>query len=401
MTLAPTAEEREADLVRFKREIKCQASLDHPGIAPILAVNLKDSPPWFVMPLASGTVRDLLNEHPNGLPENEAMRIFVGVLEAMEYAHAEHVIHRDIKPENILLIDGKPVLADFGIGRRLQSDSTTLTVANRGMGSLGYSAPEQLTDAHGVDHRADIYALGRVLHELLCGKNEIFHVDLDAIPARFRYIVMKATQQQADRRFDTAAEMAREIALLVGGGEQLLAPGDRAKSIIQKLASRLGTRKAEPKLAELARVLIDNSDDLQLYLHVFTNTPEAVLAALAEQFPHEYRQIMDVFDSYAEGGHPWSFTDTLAIFLSAAYRSTSQLHVHEQILNRLLILGHEHNRWFVGKQFVALAIDAMTDSSYVSVIAGILRENPSAIPFVADELRSHALPPLVAQLLRN
>jgi serine/threonine protein kinase len=364
-------------------------------------MKVKGEQPYFVMPLADGSVRDLLRQHPNGLPEAEAIRIFVGVMEAVAYAHSEGVIHRDIKPENVLMMDNQPVLTDFGFGRRLFSDSATLTVANGAMGTWGYAAPEQLEDAHTVDYRADVYALGAVLYELLCGKSPRFTIDLDAIPARFRFIVMRATHSQPERRFDSVAELGRELALLVGDSSALLVAGDRTAVLAQKLATAPDAATSSSDLEEFARLLIDNSDDIQLYLQVFTSTPAPVVKALATRLPGEFRKIMDAFDAYAAGGHPWSFTDTLARFLSVAYRSSSDMHVHRQILERLLVLGYEHNRWYVATRFVELAVHAIRDSAYVPLVADVLRSNPSAVPFVADGLRSHSMPPLISALLTS
>jgi serine/threonine protein kinase len=104
-------------------------------------VNLEDEKPFYVMPLASGSLRQLLPLYPGGMPEDLAVTMFFSILDAVQFAHTQGVLHRDIKPENVLIFDDEPVIADFGLGLRLQSGSTTITVAHVGLGTIQYSAP--------------------------------------------------------------------------------------------------------------------------------------------------------------------------------------------------------------------------------------------------------------------
>jgi eukaryotic-like serine/threonine-protein kinase len=110
------------------------------------------------MPLARGSLRKLLTKRSVNV--DEAVGIFRQILSGMEFAHSEGVLHRDLKPENVLFIDGRWPIADFGLSRRVLSGSTTITMTNVGMGTWAYGAPEKFLDAHSVDERADIYALG-------------------------------------------------------------------------------------------------------------------------------------------------------------------------------------------------------------------------------------------------
>ena len=159
---------------RFAREIAIVARLDHPRILPLWesgAFNRDDGTPvvYYTMPCVAGrSLRDRLDEEPQ-LPLAEAVAVAREVAVALAYAHAAGVVHRDIKPENILLEDGGVRVADFGIARALdEASGDRLTTTGLVLGTPTYMSPEQGWGGP-LDGRADIYALGCVLYEMLAG----------------------------------------------------------------------------------------------------------------------------------------------------------------------------------------------------------------------------------------
>jgi len=385
------AEERR----RFQREVTCQASLDHPRVLPILGSDLAGSQPHFAMPVADGSLRGRLVPGQTALmAEPEALRVFQLILEGVEHAHQAGVIHRDIKPENILMIDGDPVISDFGLGRRLFSESTTLTMTNVGMGTFAYSAPEQFSNAKDANERSDIFALGRVFYEMLSGEMAITGLDLDKVPGQYRFIINKATQMDPERRFASVGEMLREVALLGREPGSLLSPAEQAITLIEAIAS------GEPELVdEFARLVIEHGDDLQLFIQVVPKIPESVLAQLATRDAELYHQVMLAFDRFADGSFGFSFTDNIAVFLLAAYRACSDIRIHGLVINRLLVLGAGHNRWFVRDRFVDAVRLALQDAAHAPVVAAALRENVWAIEFVRESLRQLSLPRVIEEVL--
>jgi serine/threonine-protein kinase len=155
---------------RFLREIQAVARLTHPHILPLFDSGQAGGVLFYVMPHIRGrTLRHRLDAMPR-LPVPEAVAIAAGVAEALDHAHGQGIVHRDIKPENILLQDGHPLVADFGISRVLDGGaSATLTRAGMSMGTPAYMSPEQAL-GDGVDGRSDLYSLGCVLHEMLTGE---------------------------------------------------------------------------------------------------------------------------------------------------------------------------------------------------------------------------------------
>ncbi len=155
---------------RFVQEIKTTAKLQHPHILPLFDSGQADGFLYYVMPYIEGeTLRDKLNREKQ-LGIEEAVRITTEVADALDYAHRHDVIHRDIKPENILLHDGRPLVADFGIALAVSAAAGgRMTETGLSLGTPHYMSPEQATAEKDISHRSDIYSLGAVLYEMLTG----------------------------------------------------------------------------------------------------------------------------------------------------------------------------------------------------------------------------------------
>src|SRR5206468_2348301 len=155
---------------RFLREIQVTAHLTHPNILPLLDSGRADEFLYYVTPYVEGESLRSRLERERQLPVDEAVRLAAAVAGALDYAHRHQIIHRDIKPENILLEDGQPVVADFGIARALHAaESGKLTETGVAVGTVAYMSPEQATGEE-FDGRSDIYSLGCVLYEMLAGE---------------------------------------------------------------------------------------------------------------------------------------------------------------------------------------------------------------------------------------
>ncbi|MFO0660056.1 MAG: protein kinase [Polyangiaceae bacterium] len=162
----------------FLREARLLSRIDHPNVVRTISIEPGDEqhPAFIVMELVDGvSLREVLREHPKGLPVTIAARIAYDIAQGLHAAHEArdeqgdplHVVHRDVSPHNaILTFDGVVKLLDFGVAKTTEG---TRTVTGEVKGKLGYMAPEQAMGDH-VDRRADIYALGAVLYELLSGK---------------------------------------------------------------------------------------------------------------------------------------------------------------------------------------------------------------------------------------
>jgi eukaryotic-like serine/threonine-protein kinase len=171
---------------RFLAEIKTTANLQHPHILSLFDSGEADGLVYYVMPFVDGeSLRDRLKrEHQ--LPVEEAVRIAREVADALEYAHQHGIVHRDIKPENILLHGGHAQVADFGIALAASRSEggTRMTETGMSLGTPHYMAPEQAMGEKEITPRADIYALGCVLYEMLTAEPPFQGATAQAIIAR-------------------------------------------------------------------------------------------------------------------------------------------------------------------------------------------------------------------------
>ena len=174
-------------LARFEQERQALALMDHPNIAKVLDAGEAEGRPYFVMELIKGVPITEYCDRAR-LSPRERLALFIPVCEAVQHAHQKGVVHRDLKPSNILvaLYDGRPVpkVIDFGIakatGPRL-TDRSIYTEVGALVGTLEYMAPEQAElNNLDIDTRADVYALGAILYELLTGSVPFSRQELQA-----------------------------------------------------------------------------------------------------------------------------------------------------------------------------------------------------------------------------
>jgi len=217
---------------RFKRESRIAASIEHPNVIPVYEAGEGEGLLYLTMRYVEGTdMRALIEEH-GSLEPTRAARLVAQVAAALAAAHRRDLMHRDVKPANVLIDrDGErehAYLTDFGIARHVAATSG-LTQTGSVVGTLDYLAPERMIDGGG-DARADVYALGCVLFQVLTGRvpypreNEVAkmyaHLNApvpdareleDAVPGALADLAMRAMAKEPDARIDSAAELAARL----------------------------------------------------------------------------------------------------------------------------------------------------------------------------------------------
>jgi serine/threonine-protein kinase len=219
----------ESFVARFIREARLVASLNHPHIVHVYDAGRSDDLLYFAMEYISGPTVTQLLKQKGKLPVTQVAEIGAQVAAALQYAHVEaHMVHRDIKPENMMLDRwGKVKVVDFGLAR--VAGTNTITRVGTVVGSLYYVSPEQLLGRQ-LDGRADVYALGVALYEMLTGKRPFLGKNLaelsrailmgpleppsklePAIPTDFDAILLKALARDRDQRYSSAGEFEADL----------------------------------------------------------------------------------------------------------------------------------------------------------------------------------------------
>lgn len=220
--------QNEEFLRRFRNESKAIAVLSHPNIVKIYDVGFTDEIQFIVMEYIDGITLKEFIEQQGVLRWKDALHFVTQILRALQHAHDKGIVHRDIKPQNIMLFaDGTIKVMDFGIARFSRVDGKTLS--DKTIGSVHYISPEQ---ARGdmTDERSDIYSVGVMLYEMLTGKKPfdgenpvaiaLKHMQEDAvapreimpsIPEALEEIVIHAMERNPARRYQSAAEMIKDI----------------------------------------------------------------------------------------------------------------------------------------------------------------------------------------------
>ena len=219
-----------AGVERFLSEIRIVAQLHHPNILPVFDSGEGENLVYYVMPyVAGGSLQERLKRE-GPLPIADAVRIAREVAEALDHAHRAGIVHRDIKPGNIMLADGVAVVADFGIARAIEASGGRITATGLALGTPAYMSPEQATASIHIDGRADLYALGCVLYEMLAGippfdgpTGQIVmarHVGdkvpslqtIREVPRALEAVMLKSLAKIPGDRWPTARTMADELA---------------------------------------------------------------------------------------------------------------------------------------------------------------------------------------------
>jgi len=263
---------------RFQREVDLTATLRHPNIVTIYDSGTYDGTSYYAMEHIEGETLDTYLEE-NSLDLEQRAYLFFRIAQAVGYAHEHGVVHRDLKPGNILVgAGGEPHILDFGLAKgrdsELESIRRKLTSPGEFLGTLAYAAPEQtrVHDDH-TDARTDVYALGVVFYEGLCGRRPYPYGDNmvqavrhiaeteptvlertgQRIDRDLNTIVQKALAKEPARRYDTAAELASDLQRWLEG-LPIRARHDSRSYVVWKVVKRAIARR--PAIALLLVALV-------------------------------------------------------------------------------------------------------------------------------------------------
>lgn len=234
--------------VRFEREAKTVASLEHPAIVPVYDVGEEDGQPYFVMRhMTGGSLSERIKE--NSLSIADTAKIIDRISSALDEAHSKGVVHRDLKPGNILFDHMRePYVSDFGIAKIAQAQGAATVTGGGIIGTPAYMSPEQ-AQGDKVDGRSDIYALGVIVFEMLTGRQPyeadtpmavvVKHITdpvphiLDVnpnLPAELEQVIERAMAKNRDERYPNAKEFAQALTAVARGESPTFTPSKTTRT---------------------------------------------------------------------------------------------------------------------------------------------------------------------------
>jgi tRNA A-37 threonylcarbamoyl transferase component Bud32 len=214
--------------MRFSREARLAARLDHPNVVQVFDVGEDEDRPFIVMEyVEGGTLQDRLERRRGPLARDEALRLLGQLCDGLGYAHAKKLVHRDIKPQNLLVRESDDTLkiTDFGIARAAE-ETTRLTRPGKVLGTDRYMAPEQVADGT-ITPATDVYACGVVANEVLP----------DSRSPELREIIARCRREDPGERFTDARELGEALATVEGNG---------AVGVVRRIMSQGRSTKALP-----------------------------------------------------------------------------------------------------------------------------------------------------------
>ncbi|MEZ0228171.1 MAG: protein kinase, partial [Planctomycetota bacterium] len=282
---------------RFQRETETAAKLQHPNIVAVHEVGCHQGFHYFTMDLIEGDALDQVVKRGEKMPLERVLQIVEEVSRAVHYAHGKGIIHRDLKPANILLdTDGHPKVTDFGLAKSIDHKSM-LTRTGAVVGTPFYMPPEQAKGDNDIDQRADVYALGVILYELLTLKlpfhgettMEVYRKILEEdplppkhhdpkIPMDVQTMCVKAMDREPSRRYQSSKDLADDIQRFLQG-EPIVA---RPLNVFQKIWRRARKNMPVVIVGAVTLVAILLAIGVIIWRHEKFNRQQRELATIRE-----------------------------------------------------------------------------------------------------------------------
>jgi serine/threonine protein kinase len=381
-----------AELKRFEREVRIMQRLKHPHVVPIVDANLEHSPPYFVMPLAEGSLVGELEDFKGD--EARALGVFRQICAGVQALHASGIVHRDIKPANVLRFGGGRIaVSDFGLAKLDDRDSTILTQTHAFYGTLAYSAPEQHLPAgtREADARTDICQLGKMLYHMLTGKSPAL-IEQDALPRGLAHVVLRATSAHPEDRYQSLGELVDALRYYELAKDPTANAREALENLVLEAEDLLRRReyKAENLKAILGLLLrLDlDRDGPRTIIEFFDRLPREVLPVLAGEFPGEFLPMLRAYAGAIQSrvtGFHFAYADAVARRMRSVFVHTRSTEVKTTALRITLTAAVELNRFAAMNVFNSLLM-TVKEPNLAIAVSEMLREHGRYYLMVAEQV---------------
>jgi serine/threonine protein kinase len=390
---------------RLGREAKILGRLAHPHLLAVVDANLAHDPPYFVMPLALGTLESELSG--NGGDIDWALSAFRQVCAGVQALHDAGVVHRDLKPANILRMEeGRYVVADLGTGKREPRDSTILTRTSAVLGTLSYLAPEQMMPggSRQADARTDVFQLGKMLYAMASGRPPAV-VEPARLPRGLAHIVRRATAARPDDRYPEVSEMLEAVEQFRAAPEDF--EEDHPGTTLERLSRltgrlvRAGLYRGEYRFEILAALADLDGLDPASVLDAFDRVPASILAGLASERP---AQLLLPLKAYAHAlereasRRHFHYADQVARRMTEVFRASRDPEIRARVLQAMLVAAVVLNR-YAAMAVVKQLLYEIKDAGTALPVAEMLRAHRDYFQELAPGLRADRLHPILRSVL--
>lgn len=375
----------EMGIKRFEREIRLLSRLNHPNVMKLITYSISEQHKSYVMPLYNESLKTMI---PRIAGDTYAQYcVLNAILNGVAYLHSEGVIHRDLKPDNILCNSiTDVVVTDFGLGIQFDSDSTTLT---RGvnLGTYQYCSPEQLNDMHTVDYRSDIYALGKIIQDVITNYNSIPNQDLI-----MKYIIDKCTKQNKNERF----ERVEEVKYMLDTYYSKFFGLQQRTSIDEMLLKLERNLVKDREIIDIANQVVIEADRAKIEVF-FSNISLANYQYLENDSSTLTKGLVEQLCEYWEQtGWTYSYIDSIADLGVKIYNMSNEPDVKALILYHIMDLAIRYNRWYAMGRVKLLFDDVMTNIPVQSDLVMLLRKKKLSIYNIFDS--ESQLPKMIREI---
>ncbi len=390
-----------AERKRFEREVRIMERVRHPHVVPIVEARLDHRVPYFLMPLAEGSLMGQLEMFQEN--ENEALAAFAQICAGVQALHASGIIHRDIKPANVLrFAGGRIAVADFGLAKLGNRDSTILTRTHAFYGTLVYSAPEQHLPAgtREADVRTDICQLGKMLYHMLTGKSPAL-IEQEALPRGLAHVIQRATSAHPEDRYQTLGELLDALRYY----ELSRHPARDARATLENLIQQAeGLLKRQEYRSENLREILATLQHVDLkrdgpgmVIACFDRLPTEVLPVLAGELPADLALPLRTYAEAIEArvaSYPFAYADTVARRMRSIFVHGRTTDLKTTALRINLVAAVALNRFAAMDAFNRLLV-SIHDDDLAMAVAELLRREIRLYEKVAEQVPPGRLHPAI------
>lgn len=341
---------------RFIREVKILSDINHINIMPILGHHLDINPPCYFMPYASTSLDKEMSKLKSNFSTNfnpsQILQIILDILAGLEEIHSLDIYHRDLKPQNILYLEGRYVISDFGLVSLKDTQVTILTQTGLKMGSDAYTAPEIVSELRNATRMSDIFSFGCILHDFFASAgNE------NRLPCQPIYdhnsimgdVIEICTRTDPNRRFKNVKDLRESIVQILSSNLPQLSVSHETLDYKSYLTDMVVYD--EDKLRKLVHYL-ENFGHLSDIQYIYINFTNDIINKIT-QFPERAIDFANLYSAWARRtAHGFERCDVIAGHLEKLYESIEDLGAKANILLSFLIMGAQHNRWYVEEKFM-------------------------------------------------